>query len=223
MMNIFYNWQEIFAKKKQKNALEDFNKEMFGFPMFFLLIILSGCIASLGLLRNNEAVLIGAMLITPLVNPFMGIPLGIVTRSWKVFIGSILRSIGGVIMFWLISYGISDLLINYSSEIIKYNLWDSSLFVVELPEILIAIFAGLIAAISIASEKVHSLIAGAAIALAMAPPLAASGIGFAIGRKDIFMNALELFAVNALGLIFMGLLVFLVFGFRKKETEEVLS
>ncbi len=223
MLNIFSNLYETFAKKKQKKALDDFREEMFGFPIFFLLIILSSCIVSIGLLRNNQAVLIGAMLITPLVNPFIGIPLGIVTRSWKVFKGSLLRAILGVIVFWLISYGISDLLINYSPNIIKYNLWDSAKFAVELPEILIAIFAGLIAAISIASEKIHALIAGAAIALAMAPPLAASGIGLAIGKKDVFFNALELFAVNALGLIVMGLFVFLVFGFRKKETEDVLS
>jgi uncharacterized hydrophobic protein (TIGR00271 family) len=223
MLNIFSNLYETFAKKKQKKALDDFREEMFGFPIFFLLIILSSCIVSIGLLRNNQAVLIGAMLITPLVNPFTGISLGIVTRSWKVFKGSLLRAIFGVIIFWLISYGVSDLLINHSPDIIQYSLWDGSKFLVELPEILIAIFAGLIAAISIASEKIHALIAGAAIALAMAPPLAASGIGLAIGRNDVFINAMQLFLINALGLVVMGLFVFLIFGFRKKETEEALS
>ncbi len=221
--NVFRRIRKYVSKRKQQETLSAFQEEMFGYPVFFLLMVLSGCIATIGLLRESQSILIGAMLITPLVNPLMGVPLGIVAKSWTIFRASLIRVLGGVLLFWGIAYLVSDLLIVFSPEIIDHQLWNTSKFLVELPEILMAIFAGIVAAISVASEKVHSLMAGAAIAIAMAPPLAASAVSLAIGKFEVFEQALNLFLINAGGMILMGLLIFLLFGFRKKETEEVLS
>ncbi len=167
--NVFRRIRKYVSKRKQQETLLAFQEEMFGYPVFFLLMVLASCIATIGLLRESQSILIGAMLITPLVNPLMGVPLGIVSKSWAIFRASLIRVLGGVLLFWGIAYLVSDLLIVFSPEIIDHQLWNTSKFLVELPEILMAIFAGIVAAISVASEKVHSLMAGAAIAIAMAP------------------------------------------------------
>ena len=222
-MNIFSLFRDILVgfrdKRRQEIATRDFQEEMLSVPTFLLLIFLAGCIASVGLLRDNQAVIIGAMLITPLVSPFIGIPLSAFTRKPKLFWASLIRIITGVSVFWGVSFLIGKI---FSPAAIANHFEFIKILPVELPEILIALFGGLVAGIALSSEKVQNLISGAAIALALAPPLAISGLGLAFGQVEIFKSALTLFSVNALGLIFMGGVIFWIFGFRKPESESQL-
>lgn len=212
-------WVGFRDKRRQEIAIRDFQEEMLSVPTFLLLILLAGCIASVGLLRDNQAILIGAMLITPLVSPFVGIPLSAFTRNPKLFFASLIRIVAGVSVFWGISFLIGKIFLPAS---LSNNFEFIKVLPVELPEILIAIFGGLVAGIALSSEKVQNLISGAAIALALAPPLAISGLGFAFGETEIFKSAFILFAVNAAGLILMGGVIFWIFGFRKPEAESQL-
>ncbi len=213
------SWVGFRDKRRQEIAVRDFQEEMLSVPTFLLLILLAGCIASVGLLRDNQAILIGAMLITPLVSPFVGIPLSAFTRKTHLFWASIIRIFSGVGVFWGVAFTIGKIFLPASRsnhfEFIK-------VLPVELPEVLIAIFGGLVAGIALSSEKVQNLISGAAIALALAPPLAVSGLGMAFGDMEIFKSAFILFAVNAAGLILMGAVIFWLFGFRKPESESQL-
>jgi uncharacterized hydrophobic protein (TIGR00271 family) len=212
-------WVGFRDKRRQEIAIRDFQEEMLSVPIFLLLILLAGCIASVGLLRSNQSVLIGAMLITPLVSPFVGIPLSIFTRTPELFWASLIRIFSGVGVFWSVAFLIGKIFLPSS---IANNFEFIKVLPIALPEVLIAIFGGLVAGIALSSEKIQNLISGAAIALALAPPLAVSGIGLAFGDFAIFRSAFTLFAVNALGLILMGGIIFWLFGFRKPESENQL-
>jgi uncharacterized hydrophobic protein (TIGR00271 family) len=221
MKKIFFLFQERWIdfrdNRRQTIALNDFESGMHSLPTFLLLILLAGGIANIGILRNNQIILIAAMIITPLVSPFVGIPLSLITRKNALFRNSLLRVILGVGLFWGESFCFGYFFSEYPvMEILKS-------VPIELPEILLALLAGIVAAIAYASEKIYSIASGAAIAIALAPPLAISGIALSFNNIEVFHNSLLLFAINAGGLIIMGWVVFLVFGFRKAETEKQLN
>lgn len=211
-------WHTIRVHHNQEKAVTIFQDELLHIFTFLILIALAGMIASIGILRENTAVVIGAMIITPLVNPFMGIPLGIVTRQWSLFWNCLGKVLSGVLLFWGISFILGSVLVPIDQHPTMIGTHP-----IGIPEVLIAILAGMVAAIALSSEKVQNTLSGAAIALALAPPLSISAIGFALGRIDVFHNMLTLFAINGAGLIVMGFFVFLVFGFRKPDDINPLN
>ncbi|MCF7812084.1 DUF389 domain-containing protein [Candidatus Gracilibacteria bacterium] len=211
-------WNLVRSHHSQAKAIVEFQEQLLHNFTFLFLIFLAGCIASIGLLRENLAVVIGAMIITPLVNPFMGIPLALLTGRWKLFWNSLGKVLSGTALFWGVAFFLGSVLVpidHQPSMIVAHP--------IELPEVLIAVFAGMVAALALASAKIYNRISGAAISLALAPPLAISGIGFALGQVNVFWNALTLFAINATGLIVMGFFVFLIFGFQKPDDINPLN
>lgn len=202
----------------QDKVLAEFQNEMFHIFTFLALIMIASGLASLGLMRGNIAVVIGAMLITPLVSPFVGLGLVAVTGHKDLFEKSFLRCFLGPVVFWGIAFLVGKYFADYLAPdaLVKAPL-------IDIPEFLIAIFAGTIAALAMASEKIYNRLSGAAIALSLAPPLAISGIGFALGEQTIFQNGFLLFGINALGLVIMSFVIFFIFGFRKPEKETRLQ
>lgn len=219
MENLKEKLQKVFPflmRHKIEKVILVFEEDMLNFSEFVLLISLSGLIASLGILRGNQAVVIGAMIIAPLVDPFLGFALSIIMRYKRLFWKSLYQAIVGTLLLFLISalmafsfpaLKVSDLIIIQSLQI-------------GVPEVVLAIASGLVAAFSMAFEKMSNKIAGAAITLALAPPLAIAGIDFAQGKSTVFFNAISLFALNALGIVLMSLIVFWVFGFKKEEENS---
>lgn len=206
--------RKIRDKNRQQKALEEFKDEMLTTFGFVSLILLAGGIATMGLIRGQVALIIGAMVITPLVTPFVGISLGIVTRRWDIFKKSLRQAILGSFLFFGIAHALTTLIQKYDSD----TLINVTNINIGLPEIIVAICAGLVAALAFASEKIQSRISGAAIALSLAPPLAVSSIDLALGRMDTFSEGLILFGINVAGLVVMSLLVFMLFGFRTGES-----
>ncbi len=203
---------------RQEKAIEEFEGEILRLTTFLLLVLLAGCIASLGLLRGNQAVVIGAMIITPLVSPFVGISLGITTRHRALFWKALLRAFFGTTIFFAIAFLMGTIFPHSGDNGLLHFLSYST---VGWPEIIIALAAGAVAALALASEKIYNRFSGAAIALSLAPPLAVSAIGLAEDKIEVFWNAFTLFGINVGGIIGMSFLVFLLFGFRKKEKAEV--
>jgi len=214
--NIFSNykkkWENYRDNHKQKQALEKFSEQMPGFFNFFALIIFSGIIAGFGISQGNEAVIIGAMLITPLIPPLVGIALGVLTGNFGIFWDSFWRSIFGVLALFLIAFTIG--------HFFDFKINDSFLLRAELvsvPDIFIAVSAGIVAALSFVSHKIHSHVSGAAISISITPPLVVSGIGLAKNDFFIFENALRISAINIIGIVGMAFIIFAIFGFRKPE------
>ena len=175
------------------------------------ILIFAIFMASLGLNVNSTAVIIGAMLISPLMEPIIGIGFSIgvndfatLKRSFKSYGIATLFSIATATIFFLFSpidEAQSELLARTSPTIY---------------DVFIALFGGLAGAVALATNQKGNVIPGVAIATALMPPLCTAGFGLATGSLTFFMGALYLYFINS---VFIALATFIVIHtmkFRKK-------
>ena len=172
------------------------------------ILICSIFIASIGLNANSTAVVIGAMLISPLMGPILGMGLSLaindvetLRKSLKNFVVMVVLSVITAFLFFYI-FPIQD----ESSELLARTKPD-------IRDVLIAFFGGLALVIARAKRgTIASVIFGVAIATALMPPLCTVGFGLAIGKWGYALGAMYLFIINT---IFIGLATFLVIKYLK--------
>ncbi|MDF0708996.1 DUF389 domain-containing protein [Flagellimonas okinawensis] len=172
------------------------------------ILICSIFIASIGLNANSTAVVIGAMLISPLMGPILGMGLSLaindidtLRRSLKNFTVMVVLSVITAFLFFYL-FPLRD----ESSELLARTKPD-------IRDVLIAFFGGLALVIARAKKgTIASVIFGVAIATALMPPLCTVGFGLAIGKPWYAAGAMYLFIINT---IFIGLATFLVIKFLR--------
>lgn len=169
-------------------------------------------IASIGLNLNSTAVIIGAMLISPLMGPILGIGLGIGTFDWKTLSDS-LKNFGiaiaiGLFVSWL--YFTLTPLKEATPELLARTR-------PTLLDVLVAFFGGLAGIIAVSRKEVSNVIPGVAIATALMPPLCTSGYGLASGNYDMFLGAFYLFLLNS---VFICIATFLIIKYLKLPLKE---
>ena len=148
-------------------------------------------IASIGLNMNSTAVVIGAMLISPLMTPIVGLGFGLaifdtrlIKQSLKVLFTQVLVSLlVSTLYFWIspLSYASSELIARTSPTI-----WD----------VLIAIAGGIAGVIGSRKKEANNIVPGVAIATALMPPICTAGYGLASGNVRFLFGALYLFSIN---------------------------
>nr|WP_299486444.1 DUF389 domain-containing protein [uncultured Allomuricauda sp.] len=172
------------------------------------ILICSIFIASVGLNANSTAVVIGAMLISPLMGPILGMGLSLaindidtLRRSLKNFTVMVVLSVITAFLFFYL-FPLRD----ESSELLARTKPD-------IRDVLIAFFGGLALVIARAKKgTIASVIFGVAIATALMPPLCTVGFGLAIGKLEYAWGAMYLFIINTM---FIGLATFLVIKFLR--------
>ena len=158
-------------------------------------------IASLGLNVNSTAVIIGAMLISPLMGPIIGMGLAVGIGDW-----SLLKTSG---KNFLVATVISILTATVYFLLSPFNEVQSELLARTSPtlyDVLIAFFGGAAGFMATATRGKGNVIPGVAIATALMPPLCTAGFGLATGRWMYFLGAIYLFYINT---IFISLSTFL--------------
>ncbi|MDR0938131.1 MAG: DUF389 domain-containing protein [Mediterranea sp.] len=176
------------------------------------ILIFAIFMASLGLNVNSTAVIIGAMLISPLMGPIMGIGLSVglndfalMKRSFKSFIITTAFSVATSTLFFLIAPvtgSQSELLARTSPTIY---------------DVFIALFGGLAGVTALSTKEKGNVIPGVAIATALMPPLCTAGYGIATGNLMFFLGAFYLYFINT---VFISLATFIgvrVMHFHGKE------
>jgi uncharacterized hydrophobic protein (TIGR00271 family) len=167
------------------------------------ILVCSIFIASIGLNANSTAVVIGAMLISPLMGPILGMGLSLAVNDLDTLRRSIKNFTVMVILSVLTAYLFFEFfpLRDESSELLARTKPD-------IRDVLIAFFGGLALVIARAKKgTIASVIYGVAIATALMPPLCTVGFGLAIGNFNFAAGAMYLFVINT---IFIGLATFLV-------------
>jgi uncharacterized hydrophobic protein (TIGR00271 family) len=143
---------------------------------FYFMLGMSAVIASFGLLANSAAVVIGAMIVAPLMNPIVALSYSLVVGRWdEVFI-----ALGVVVTGAAVTVGIAWLI----TESIGWKLAGSEILARMRPTLLdfgVAMAAGAAAAFAYTRPGVASSLAGVAIAVALVPPLCTVGIVLALG------------------------------------------
>ncbi len=175
-----------------------------------LVLIFAIFIASLGLNTNSVPVIIGAMLISPLMGPIIGMGLAIgiedyslLRRGFKNIVMAVLGSVLASAVYFLISpqyEGSSQLLARTSPSIY---------------DVLIALFGGAAGIISIACKNKGQVMPGVAIATSLMPPLCTAGYGLATLQSKFFFGALYLFTTNTVFILFATWICVKLLGYRR--------
>ena len=165
-------------------------------------LILSIFIASIGLNMNSTAVVIGAMLISPLMGPILATGFGFATLNFTVVKSGILRLSLQVTIAVLASalYFYISPVQTATSELLART--EPNIF-----DVFIAIFGGLAGIIGQTRKTLDNVIPGVAIATALMPPLCTAGYGLANGNWNYFFGASYLFFINAFFIFFASFIV----------------
>ncbi|MFT4525345.1 MAG: putative hydrophobic protein (TIGR00271 family) [Bacteroidia bacterium] len=171
------------------------------------ILVCSIFIASIGLNVNSAAVVIGAMLISPLMGPILGIGFSVGTNDWET-LKSALRNFGVMVVVSLIAstlYFLITPLREVQPELLartKPTFLDA----------LIAIFGGLAGIIGVSRSVRGNVVPGVAIATALMPPLCTAGYGLANMDLKFFLGAFYLFSLNS---IFICIATFIITRYLK--------
>lgn len=159
------------------------------------ILILSILIASIGLNTNSVAIIIGAMLISPLMGPILGIGYGAGTNDIDTLALSLKNLLVAVVVAIFTSYLYFKLtpFTDDQPEILARTK-------PHLLDVLISIFGGLAGIIGNSRRERGNVIPGVAIATALMPPLCTAGYGLAMGNWEYFLGAFYLFMLNAAGI-----------------------
>ena len=171
---------------------------------FHFMLGLSTILATLGLLANSAAVIIGAMIVAPLMGPIVGMAYSTAMGNRRLLRRSSFTVFKGI----LLTIGVAWLV----TSIIGLETVDSEILSRTKPTLIdfgIAMAAGAAGAFANTRRSISSAMPGVAIAVALVPPLSVVGIGLAQGQGEIAFGALLLFMTNLICIIFFGSMVFL--------------
>lgn len=175
---------------------------------FTIMITLSVIVAVMGLSANSAAVVIGAMLLAPLMQPVLGTAACIAMALFR----KSLRSFGVVALatLWAIalSYVLAALFVNgeLPNEV-------TSRTAPDIRDLIVALAAGTAGAYATVRRDASSSLPGVAVAVALVPPLGAAGIALEAGNATFAWGAMLLYTTNLFAIIFAGVVVFVVTGF----------
>lgn len=179
------------------------------------ILIFAIFVASVGLNVNSTAVIIGAMLISPLMGPIMGIGMAAGINDFELLKRS-MKNLGIAVVISILTstiYFSFTPLNDAQSELLartEPSIWD----------VLIALFGGLAGIVAGSRKEKSNAIPGVAIATALMPPLCTAGYGLATGNLYYFFGAFYLFFINS---VFISLSTYLIVRFMKFPKKEFLD
>jgi len=204
--------QEELYSKAQESA--DFNKAQWG------LVGLSSVIAAFGLASDNLIAVIGAMMLAPLLSPFVSGALSLTVGDSKLMVSSLKAGMLSVVVAVVLSF----------LAVIPFPVsMNPTLQLVSTPSvigILLSVFVGAAAALTFVTG-LRDEIAGVAVAIALVPPIASIGLGLKMADMALVKNASTVASMNMLAVIISGYLCFTVLGlkpstyYKKKQAKKI--
>ena len=186
---------------------------------FYIMVVVSTLIAGFGLISNSTAVVIGAMLVAPLMSPIFGISLAVVredahllNRSLQAeFIGMVAAVGMGVVVGWL------ALKVDPYLKVTEQMLSRTH---PNLSDLAVAVLAGFGGAYALIDEKISPILPGVAIATAIVPPLANSGLCFAYGAYSGAIGSFLLFFTNFVSIMLVSSILFHKAGMSRSSGTD---
>ncbi|MDW3646780.1 MAG: TIGR00341 family protein [Bacteroidia bacterium] len=219
-------WQyiRIFLKERfdlnegeasEKQTIEEIKKGVIFKGANLWILIFAIMVASVGLNINSTAVIIGAMLISPLMGPIMGIGLGFGINDFELIVRA-LKNLGiavaisvftSALYFWIspLNDAQSELLARTSPTLM---------------DVFIGLFGGLAGIVAGSRKEKSNAIPGVAIATALMPPLCTAGYGLATAQWSYFFGAFYLFFINS---VFISLSTYLIVRALRYSPKEFMD
>ncbi|MCU0984177.1 MAG: DUF389 domain-containing protein [Acetobacteraceae bacterium] len=185
---------------------------------FFIMNAAATLIAGYGLLANSVAVVIGAMLIAMLYGPILAVGLALAEADMHLFGRAVAAEILGAL--WVLSIGVCLGIVHQDIPIGSQILDRTA---PNLLDLMIALVGGAAGAYASISPRVSSAVVGVAIATALCPPLAASGILLAHAQTGLSAGAFLLFLTNLVAIAVGAMLTFAAFGHRAAFSRDSAS
>lgn len=155
------------------------------------ILIFAIVVASIGLNMNSTAVIIGAMLISPLMGPINGMGYSLATYNFPLFRQAVKNfsfAVGASLTTSMLYFTLSPISTAHSELLARTS--------PTIYDVLIALFGGMAGVVAISSKQKGNVIPGVAIATALMPPLCTAGYGLATGQFSYFFGAFYLFTIN---------------------------
>jgi uncharacterized hydrophobic protein (TIGR00271 family) len=166
------------------------------------ILVFAILVASVGLNMNSTAVVIGAMLISPLMGPINGMGYSLATYDFALFKRALKNfsfAVAASLFASTVYFAISPLSTAHSELLARTS--------PTIYDVLIALFGGLAGIVAMTSKHKGNVIPGVAIATALMPPLCTAGYGLATGQFRYFFGAFYLFTINT---VFIGISAVLI-------------
>jgi uncharacterized hydrophobic protein (TIGR00271 family) len=210
------NFLKGITEEEKNKAVEVLVLQSSPRSSFFFMVMMSVIMATLGLLLDSAAIVIGSMLVAPVLYPILSLSMGIIisdkklmTRSFKTLTQSVLLGLAAAFITQIIFYTQQP---EITAEIIKRT--EPSLL-----NVAVAVIAGLAAAFALVEPQINEAIPGVAVSVSLVPPLAVSGIGLAKFNIGMLTSAYLLLAANIIGIMFSSMIVFSLMGFAYKKKK----
>ncbi len=183
--------------------------------IFIALMILSTLLATVGIFQDSTPAVIGAMILAPLMAPIISLSMGIVRSNKTITQSATLTLALGILSALFFSFALTffmplDIMTSQMSSRINPNLLD----------LFVAIFSGIAGAYASSKEEVAKSLAGVAIAIALVPPLAVTGIGIGWGELSMIYGSFLLFLTNLFGMILAASLTFVILGYAPVQRAK---
>lgn len=218
------SYKQFLAEQKSKVKIDypgvrvDIEANALPSRMYFIMNALSAIIASYGLVVNSAAVVIGAMLVAMMLGPISGAALAIIDYRIPFLRKSLLTVLAGATMVVVIGFIVGWMHQDspLTNEILSRTQPTSM-------DLMIALAGGTAGAYAMISPQLSVAVVGVAVATALVPPLAASGILFAHGESSLGFGALLLALTNIIAIQFTNALVLWSAGFRRLVEDDYKS
>ncbi|WP_120716502.1 TIGR00341 family protein [Tsuneonella amylolytica] len=205
-------WRMVIRDIDQAKVIETRREEAYISGRYMFMTAMSGGIAILGLLLSSPAVVIGAMLLSPLMGPIIGLGFALAIGDYAWLRKSARALLAGSVMAIVLCA-----LIVFLSPIQTVTSEIASRTRPNLFDLLVALFSALAGAYAMIRGR-EGAIVGVAIATALMPPLAVVGFGLATVNWTVFSGALLLFVTNAIVIAVTAMLMARLYGFRADLT-----
>jgi len=201
-------WMHHLDHEEVKETFVNLKENAQTSESFLVLMVLATLLATVGLFANSAPVIIGAMILAPLMSPIISLSMGVLRQNIDLISTATKTLVVGVLLalFFGVLLTLITPLQTATSEI-------SARLSPTILDMAVAIISGIAGAYANARSEVAKSLAGVAIAVALVPPLAVSGIGIGWLDWHTFSAAFLLFTTNLVGIVLAATLTFLVMGF----------
>ena len=206
--------QEVSATAAREELYESVEKGAQINLNFFLLVALSTVVAAIGLIENNIAVVIGAMVIAPLLEPNLALSLGTSLGDFPLMRKSAQTLLAGIMLAVSLSAVLGFF---WPSDLISHELISRT--EAGLESVVLALASGAAAALSL-TTGLSSVLVGVMVAVALLPPAATFGLLLGHGNTGLAIGAGLLLAVNVVCVNLASKVVFFVKGIRPRTWLE---